>query len=413
MRQIVFKGTARPASLSKLLLSVLFTALLTLAFALMAGCAATSVGHADEPVVDDALVVQGSSTAQGSLASTDTIWSSADVQASDTTAENEVDSDGSTSWQSVDDPEVVFPNVATPTQEEIIARMAQDDVMLGIEDTYEIESVYNTQMGKLSDETKRLGLGMLNTIRFIVGLDDVVLDDDYSEMAQAAAFVDSSISTLTHHPELDGSKPEGMPNDVWELGCYGTSHSNMACGFTNLSTTLVEGWMSDSDFGNVGKVGHRRWCLNPNMGATGFGATEWYYAMYGIDESGNGTQSNVVWPAQNMPCEFFDSGDAWSISVGEYIEASSEVRVTLTRKNDGKVWVFDELEASSVDGHSKCFYINNDYCGQPGCIIFRPDDISYKPGDEFHVEAANVNGTTIVYDVKFFKGLPLSPWVEI
>ena len=310
-----------------------------------------------------------------------------------------------------EDPIVVSPNVTARTQEQIIARMAKDDVMLGVEDKYATKPVFNTTPGELSDETKTLGLGMLNTIRYVAGLDDVVLDDAYGKKAQAAAFVNEAINALTHYPANAAPKPSGMPDDVWELGCEGAACSNLAwdSSVPNLSWTMVHGWMSDADGSNVNKVGHRRWCLNPAMKATGFGGTEYCHAMYSVDESARGSQTNVVWPAQNMPYELFSTGDPWSISVGEAIMKPDKVKVTLTRKSDAKVWTFDQLSTTPpTSGSQKCFFIEDgldaSYMGQPGCIIFRPDGASCKAGDEYHVEAANVNGTTIVYDVKFFEG---------
>ena len=168
---------------------------------------------------------------------------------------------------------VVAPNVATPTQEEIIARMDKDDVMLAVDDEFAIEPVFNTEIGKLSDETETLGLGMLNTVRFIAGLDDVVLDDYYGKMAQAAAFVNDAIGVMTHYPASAASKPEGMTDEVWNLGCKGASQSNLGFNHLNLSAAIAYGWMSDRNCNNVSTVGHRRWCLNPDMAATGFGST--------------------------------------------------------------------------------------------------------------------------------------------
>lgn len=36
-------------------------------------------------------------------------------------------------------------------------------------------------------------------------------------------------------------------------------------------TGAVDGFMEDSDAGNIAMVGHRRWQLNPKMGKVGFG----------------------------------------------------------------------------------------------------------------------------------------------
>ena len=66
-------------------------------------------------------------------------------------------------------------------------------------------------------------------------------------------------------------------------------------------------------------VGYRRWMLNPKLGKVGFGAVSdpkgTYSSIYVLD-AGNSeaSETGVVWPAQNMPVEYFNADFAWSIS---------------------------------------------------------------------------------------------------
>ena len=76
----------------------------------------------------------------------------------------------------------------------------------------------------------------------------------------------------------------------------------------------------------------------------------------------------VVWPAQNMPVEFFGSSYPWSISMGKDVDKSA-VKVTLIRQSDQKKWAFSEKKA---DGY---FNVENSNYGQKGCIIFRPENL--------------------------------------
>ena len=248
-------------------------------------------------------------------------------------------------------------------------------------------------IGELSDHSLQNGLNALNFVRFTAGLSDVALNDEYSSLAQAAAFANCLNGTLSHYPV----QPDGMTDELYARASQGASSSNLfySTSKRNLAYAIMAGYMNDSDAGNISRVGHRRWCLYPSMGATGFGSAGNYSAMYAFDRSGSsGSVSTVCWPAQNMPLEYYNSSAAWSVSTGQKLMAEN-VKVTITRKYDSRQWQFS---ASSSDGD---FYVNNDYYGAPGCIIFRPDDISYSSGDSFDVKISGAP-ETIEYTVNFF-----------
>ena len=302
----------------------------------------------------------------------------------------------------------VSPNVTTHTKAQIIDYLANSGVSINDPTTYAVEPVFYTQMGDLSAQTKQKALAMLNNVRYIAGLNPVTLSDEYGKLAQAGTFADHAVGTLTHYPAKSGSKPDDMAEDVWQMGITGASSSNISWGATLLGA-IRSGWMADDDAGNIPMMGHRRWCLNPTMGATGFGFTGTYGAMYSIDRKGSGTQGNVVWPAQVMPIEYFGPTFPWTISTGSEIASVSSVKVTLTNKNTGATWVFDQIsDAAPADRTAKYFNVDNEGYASPGCIIFRPDNVTYAPGDVFHVKAEGIDGKTIEYDVEFFSGYPVT-----
>lgn len=258
--------------------------------------------------------------------------------------------------------------------------------------------------GVLDEETLTLSLNALNTVRFIAGIDEVELSDKYNELAQAGALVNAVNNKLSHTPE----QPSGMPDELYQKGYTGTSSSNIAWTSykASISSRLIYGWMSDADSGNIDRIGHRRWCLNPSMEKTGFGHVGNYYAMYAFDNSfGNTKYSGVCWPAQIMPEGFFGQGDPWSFSVGKEIDPSS-VKVTLKRKNDDKIW---EFSSSSANGY---FNVENSGYGKPGCIIFRPDNISYETGDGFEVSITGLN-EPVSYTVDFVDVFGSQPKITI
>ncbi len=252
--------------------------------------------------------------------------------------------------------------------------------------------------GVLSNKTKKAALRMLNNIRYIAGLNaNVTLNHSYGKKAQAAALVNAANGVLSHSP----SRPAKMKKSLYNLGASGAGASNISMGYQNLNAALVSGWMSDDDSYNIDRVGHRRWILNPLMKQTGFGAVNSYMAMYALDKKGSGTQTNVYWPAQTMPLEYFGVNDPWTVSTGQTLK-KSKIKVTLKRMSDGKTWTF----SSKTNKKSKklgYFNVNNDGYGLIGCVIFRPNKIKYKSGNKFSVKITGIPTGDIEYQVVFFK----------
>ena len=225
----------------------------------------------------------------------------------------------------------------------------------------------------------------------------MVLNDEYVKQAQGASVVNSVNDVLTHNPE----KPAGMSDEVYKIGAEGASHSNIAMGYNNIDTSLVYGYMEDGDSSNIDRLGHRRWLLNPSMKATGFGYYNNYTAAYVLDDSSaDSPEYGVIWPAQNMPTEYFNKDFPWSISMGYAV--SDSVEVELIRLSDNKTWKFSK---SSADGY---FNVDNGGYGEQGCIIFRPDGIErYVAGEKFKVNITGLSAP-LSYEVSFFDLVPIT-----
>ncbi len=252
--------------------------------------------------------------------------------------------------------------------------------------------------GKVSDETLNSALATMNAIRYIAGLDAVTLDDSYTEMVQAGALVNAVNRVLTHSPE----KPIGMEDDLYNLGYRGASSANIASGYSNLNSALINGWMYDGNASNIDRLGHRRWIINPTMKKTGFGIVDRYSAMYSFDVSNRtAAQSGVIWPSQVMPAEYFGRNYPWSYSAGRTLNTSS-VSVKLVRESDQKTWNFS---SSDADGY---FNVNNDGYGQSGCVIFRPTDLGKYVGETFHVTINSGGSVLADYSVEFFSLVPVT-----
>lgn len=297
--------------------------------------------------------------------------------------------------------------VTSVSQQDIVEYASEKgidlDSLSGALVTYKTEPNYASQpyaAGEISTGTASDALAVLNFARYVAGLSpNVTLDSSFSELAQAASLVSCLNGGLSHSP----SQPSGLSNELYQLGEKGAGSSNLSMGHRNPASSVL-GYLSDSDRSNIQMVGHRRWVLNPTMGKTGFGYVGGYSAMYAFDRSNkSASESNVAWPAQNMPVELFSNRDAWSLSTGSEVNESG-VSVTLTRKSDGKTW---KMGRAGSDGE---LYVNNGGYGQKGCIIFRPYDagssLSYSPGDSFHVLIEGAGSGSIEYDVNFFSLYP-------
>lgn len=285
-------------------------------------------------------------------------------------------------------------NVAERTPEEIYEYIESHPFDMQSQPVYTVQPSTTApyEIGKLDSATEENALNSLNSIRYIAGLPEVTLDDEYSRLVQAAVFINYINGSLSHYPE----QPADVPDDIYQLGKTGASSSNLSRGTSryNLAQCVINGYMYDSDSSNISRVGHRRWCLNPSMAKTGFGTVGNTSGMYSIDRSRSKTESNVCWPAQNMPTDYFSSSAAWSISLNKSL-FEDYVEVNLVRTSDMKEWNFS---TSSADGD---FYVDNGYYAEPGCIIFRPSDISYNDGDKFDVKITTED-STIEYSVNFF-----------
>lgn len=293
-------------------------------------------------------------------------------------------------------------NVEYHSQAQISARIKGDGVSMEDPLNYAVApqcTAPYSNVGVLAPDTLGRAIKMMNQIRYIAGLsDNVTLNDGYNRKAQAAAMVNYANGGLSHYP----TRPAGMDNAVYELGYAGSSSSNIAMASWNCSFnwTIVQSWMEDGDYSNIDRVGHRRWILNPSMGQTGFGAVYGpggtYSALYCFDETNSSAwQTQVAWPAQNMPVGYFGPDFPWTVSMGKSVDRNS-VQVSLVRVNDGMTWKFS---SGASNGY---FNVDNAGYGQRGCIIFRPDGIAkYNAGDVFAVSIKG-GGVNLSYTVNFF-----------
>ena len=170
--------------------------------------------------------------------------------------------------------------------------------------------------GMLSDETLQGAVNMLNGMRYIAGVPaNVTLNEEYTRLCQAASLVNCANQEMSHSP----ARPKGMSDALYQLGYKGCSSSNLSWGSYDFQEALIN-WVSD-EFNVITDPGHRRWCLNPAMGSTGFGKVGSHSSMYAFDKSNSEAAGyvGVAWPAEQMPINYFNPNIQWSVSFGRRI----------------------------------------------------------------------------------------------
>lgn len=301
-------------------------------------------------------------------------------------------------------------NVNTPTQSQIIQFVKNHPLLSNSVVTYDI--VPSTKKpfsaGKVTAKYLYDGLNSVNIVRYIAGIpSNIVLDDEYNEYAQAGAVINAANKKLEHTPQ----KPAGMDENLYDTGYTGTSQGNLVQGYSLISDTVISGYMDDGDPSNIAIVGHRRWVLNPCMQSTGFGFTPSKYSTMYVQDNANGfiedKYSVTAWPAQNTPIEYFCSDYPFTLSLSDDFDTLSrnKVKIRMTRLSDGRVFNFNS-QTSSKENSKEYFNVDNNRCGQPHCIIWRPDVTGYKNGDVFSVEISGITkggaNYPVSYNVSFF-----------
>lgn len=280
-------------------------------------------------------------------------------------------------------------NVPVPSQEEIKAYTQAHPF-----DIYE-DTVYDTapsqsEPGVLSESSKTRALNTINVMRYISGLDEVVIDEAYQKQDEAAVWLFDLNHGMAHSPQ----KPDGVSDELYQTAQNGANGSDIGFGYDSLPDAVLTGWMWD---GGVSTLGHRRWCQNPGFTRTGFGYQNGYAAMYVTGQGAYNSKgiTGISWPAQNMPVEYFSAGVDWSIIMDTPLN-SSDITVKLERTTDGRIWNFSETASDGI------FIVDNtDYLGE-GCIIFNPDDITdYADGDNYTVTITGLS-EPVSYTVDFF-----------
>lgn len=231
--------------------------------------------------------------------------------------------------------------------------------------------------GELDPAARADALKYLNFLRNLAGLDGVSESEIYDYQCQHGATLLAALDYVDHN----APRPEDMDANFYDSAHLATSSSNIAKFNWMRPSVLREGiayFVRDDGENNLPVLGHRRWLLNPEMNATGFGLANAasgmsYVAMYAHDLGRpDAAWSEVCWPSAGaFPVELMHANLAWSVSLNPeiYDVERSQIIVTLTEARSGMSFSF---QPASGAGDGFCTVSMENYGAGP-CVIFRPD----------------------------------------
>lgn len=243
----------------------------------------------------------------------------------------------------------------------------------------------------------------LKAYRYLCGLahEDLVIDEELSRLATAAADICDRLGTLTHDPPNPG-----LDEARYQDARRGAAHSNLAWRTPSLTLTqAIDTWMDDSDPANIDRLGHRRWCLNPPLRRVGLGRAATYAAMWIMDQGRPKAESPEMVafpPAGYVPSTFFAPRAAWSISLNPDVYKVPDATGVTVRIFPAKGPTVDREHPLELE----TFRVETSGFGLPICLIFRPKSAPTTPGTRYGVEVtglARVDGApgTLGYLVEF------------
>ena len=272
--------------------------------------------------------------------------------------------------------------------------------------TINLAPVANAGKGGGLDSERTQALRRLQSYRALVGVpyEGLVLTAEMNKYADAGAEICQAIDRLDHNPPNPN-----WAEDRYQFALKATRSSNLAASSRALTMeSSVDMYMNDSDAGNIDRVGHRRWCINPAMQTVGFGKSPSgkFAAMMAHDRSRKDVPDYdfvAFPPAGLVPPGFFKADYAWSISPNPAKFKSpnkTQVKIIVANKTDStpdKPGSPMKLNFSNVE--------TGGYGSGPA-IIFRPEGLSVAPGSRYIVKIEGLQSksgqtTTLEYLVWF------------
>lgn len=257
------------------------------------------------------------------------------------------------------------------------------------------------RIGRSQDAIREAALRRLKAYRYLAGVPykHLTLDDELNDYAKAAAMLCRKLGRLEHNPKTN----PGLSMELFEKARKGARNCSLATmSRRHTLAGTIDRYMEDSDARNIRHLGHRRWCLNPTMGKTGFGWVTGYAAMWTMDTSHKAPEYDYVPypPAGLMPVAYFSVDHAWNVSLNPRKYKAPGAKV--------KVAVYSADARAKTPLELRDLYTSSFPSGIRYCVIFRPTAKSLAGKRKLAVvitglETRAGKPATIEYTVEFVK----------
>jgi antitoxin component YwqK of YwqJK toxin-antitoxin module len=233
---------------------------------------------------------------------------------------------------------------------------------------------------------------------------DLSINREYIAKAMAANDIGKKNKYISHFPPNPG-----MSEKDYKFASSATVSCNLFFSSIELPIEFsTHYFMNDSDILNREKLGHRRWCLSPQMKATGFASNGVASSMYSIDLKVKDlpeTEYFAFPPKGFTPIEYFKSDYVWSISLNP--RKYNKVKLN-SLKISVKELDVNYLEAQSVALDLEYSNVSSEYIAMDSsCIIFKPKNAKAEKGKKYKIEITgllpkNKSSNVITYYVEFY-----------
>lgn len=178
-------------------------------------------------------------------------------------------------------------------------------------------------------------LNTLNYNRWLVGVDEISVNDAKMERNQKGAVISKANGTISHYP----SQPSDMPDDFYSEaydGCNakweeGDIYSGNVSYGDSIPYEAIRGFISDINNITYGSAtGHRQSMLDPKATAISFGQCEEYstVSIY-YDDSKLTEQKYYAFPSAGyFPNTEMVVGEYWSIYINSEVSGTASVKFT-------------------------------------------------------------------------------------
>lgn len=301
------------------------------------------------------------------------------------------------------------PSVPTPTPTPTPASPSAADatppVLTGVFSSdlaalYEVlPDVDSCKEGKLRQNVVLAQLASLNALRAIHGLPAVVYSaaDEFGE--QQSALLQSANQALSHTPPTSWKCYS-------QAGYNGSSTSNLALSYgpglrIRTDESYLAGWMNEIDNVTVDSVGHRRWLLDPFLGAVSYGRVAGttsgsfgrvdgvalkVFGQTGAKAAVGTLPAYVAYPQGDYPVKFWQDGALLSFSAIASQSAGGANRLV----NFSAATISVRERGGAELAISKIAYDNDGY-GLPNNLQFAAAGIRH--GITYDVKISGVSGT--------------------